>query len=179
MKSRLLLFLLLSAAFVNAQEGLTPAKLAEIEAQVDKQALKFKDSLIKRNAGADFSLHNEFETDIYRAEKLADKKVEVDYSTAGMTSAIVDLNKDYDKLLNKYYAILMKKLQPKDQEKLKISQRNWIKFRDSEDELIGIITKTEYSGGGTIQSNIMAGRISDLTKSRLYFIKGHLNQFIN
>lgn len=179
MKNRLLLILLLSITFANAQSEITNAKLIEIKSQVDKQSLKFKDSLTKMNDGSDLPLDIEFKTDVYRIEKLADKKVEIDYTTSGMTKAIVELNNDYDKLLNKYYAILMKKLQAKDQDKLKEAQRNWIKFRDSEIQVIGIVSKTEYSGGGTIQSNIMAGRISDLTKNRLYTIKEHLNQFID
>ncbi|MGO4822125.1 MULTISPECIES: lysozyme inhibitor LprI family protein [unclassified Flavobacterium] len=179
MKNRLLLLLLLSGTLANAQSEITKAKLAEIKAQVEKETIKLKDSLIKANKGADIPLDIAFKTDLYRAEKLADKKVSIDYSTSGMTTAIVELNNDYDKLLNKYYTILLKKLNPKDQDKLKIAQRNWIKFRDSEIQLIGTVSKSEYSGGGTIQSNIMAGRISDLTKNRLYVIKEHLNQFID
>lgn len=179
MKNRLLLLLLLLATFAHAQTELTNSKLAEIKVQVDKQTVKFRDSLTKVNDGTDLKLDIEFKTDLYRVEKLADKKVAIDYTTSGMTNAIVELNNDYDKLLNKYYAILIKKLVPKDQEKLKVAQRNWIKFRDSEIQLIGIVSKTEYSGGGSIQSNIMAGRISDLTKNRLYSIKEHLNQFLD
>ena len=179
MKNRLLLLLLLSGTLANAQSEITKAKLAEIKAQVEKETIKLKDSLIKANKGADIPLDITFKADLYRAEKLADKKVSIDYSTSGMTTAIVELNNDYEKLLNKYYTILLKKLNPKDQDKLKIAQRNWIKFRDSEIQLIGTVSKSEYSGGGTIQSNIMAGRISDLTKNRLYVIKEHLNQFID
>ena len=179
MKNRLLLLLLLSVTLANAQSEITNAKRIEIKAQVEKETNKLKDSLTKTNNGSDIPLDIEFKTDVYRVEKLADKKVGIDDSTSGMTTAIVELNNDYDKLLNKYYAILMKKLQPKDQEKLKIAQRNWVKFRDSEIQLIATVSKNEYSGGGTIQSNIMAGRISDLTKNRLYVIKEHLDQFID
>jgi uncharacterized protein YecT (DUF1311 family) len=179
MKNRLLLLLLLLVNFAHGQTELTNSKLAEIKVQVDKQTIKFRDSLTKVNEGADLKLDIEFKTDVFQVEKLADKKVAIDYTTSGMTNAIVELNNDYDKLLNKYYAILIKKLVPKDQEKLKLAQRNWIIFRDSEIQLIGIVSKTEYSGGGSIQSNIMAGRISDLTKNRLYSIKEHLNQFID
>lgn len=179
MKKQIFLILaLFSLTIVSAQSELTEAKLVQIKAQLETQTIKFKDSLIKAAEGDATPLDIEFETDVYRVEKLADKKVAIDYTTSGMTAAIVQLNNDYDKLLNKYYVILMKKLNPKDQEKLKVAQRNWLQFRDSEIQIIGIISKTVYSGGGTIQSNIMAGRISDLTKNRLLSIKDHLNQFL-
>ncbi|WPR70617.1 lysozyme inhibitor LprI family protein [Flavobacterium sp. NG2] len=179
MKNRLLLLLLLLGTFAHAQSEISKTKLTELKAQVEKEAAKYKDSLAK--AGGSFSqpLDIEYKTDVYRIEKLADKKIKIDYSTAGMSNAIYELNSDYDKLLNKYYGILLKKLSIKDQEKLKVTQRNWLKFRDSEIELIGIIAKEEYSGGGTIQSNIRASRISDLTKNRLIEIKEHLNQFLD
>ena len=41
-----------------------------------------------------------------------------------------------DKELNKTYSLLKSKLPPERQKELKISQRNWIKFRDTEFKLI-------------------------------------------
>lgn len=41
-----------------------------------------------------------------------------------------------DKELNKAYSLLKSKLPPERQKELKISQRNWIKFRDAEFKLI-------------------------------------------
>ena len=41
-----------------------------------------------------------------------------------------------DKELNKAYALLISKLSSEHQKELKVSQRNWIKFRDAEFELI-------------------------------------------
>lgn len=175
---KIFIVLLLTSSFANAQVELTPDKVTQITNQVDRLAIKYRDSVSKNFGEKVMSLDTEFKTDLYRVEKIADLKVAVDYSTAGMTAAIVDLNRDYDQLLNKYYGILRKKLKGEDQEKLKLSQRNWIKFRDSEILVISTVSKDQYSGGGTIQSNIMAGRISDLTKERLFTIKNHLNQFI-
>lgn len=179
MKNVLILLLILFGTLANAQSEITKTKLIEIKSQIEKEVVKLKDSLTK--AGGDYTtaLDIEFKTDVYRIEKLADKKIQIDFSTAGMTNAVFELNDNYDKLLNKYYAILMKKLNSKDQDKLKASQRNWLKFRDSEIELIGIISKEEYTGGGTIQSNIRASRICDLTRDRVIEIKEHLNQFLD
>jgi hypothetical protein len=39
---------------------------------------------------------------------------------------------------------------------LKQSQRNWIKYRESERRLNAEIVKDEYSGGGTIQQIFIA-----------------------
>ena len=81
-----------------------------------------------------------------------------------MTNAVYELEKGYDKLLNKYYKILYAKLKPEDKEEFKKSQSNWIKFRDSERIMIGIVSQDEYSGGGTIQSILKASRICESRK---------------
>lgn len=179
MRTFFLLAILFVGGFVNAQTELTSSKIIQLKAKVDQMASKYKDSINSRLGDTKSSIGTDFKTDVYRVDKLADLKVGVDYSTAGMTAAIVSLNNDYDALLNKYYTILMKRLTPEDQEKLKIAQRNWLNFRDSEIQVITTVSKGEYSGGGTIQSNIMAGRISDLTKQRLNEIMDHLNQFMD
>jgi len=41
-----------------------------------------------------------------------------------------------DKELNKAYALLISKLSSEHQKELKVSQSNWVKFRDAEFELI-------------------------------------------
>ena len=63
-----------------------------------------------------------------------EKRMEADYSTAGMLNALQYGYDEWDKLLNANYNALMKKLSKKQQEKLRASQREWIKFRDLEFE---------------------------------------------
>ena len=179
MKNRLFILILLSGALANAQEEITKTKLAEINREVAQETTKYKDSLTKAGGAYVDPLDIEFKTDIFKIEQTAKKKIDIDYTTAGITTYVMELNKDYDKLLNKYYTILLKKLSTKDQEKLKETQRNWLKFRDSEIQLIDVVSKDEYSGGGTIQSNIQASRIKELTEARLIDIKNHLNQFMD
>ena len=179
MKNRLFILILFSGAFANAQSEITKTKLAEINTEVTKETTKYKDSLTKAGGTYLDPLDIEFKTDIFKIEQTLKKKIDIDYTTAGITTYVMELEKDYDKLLNKYYAILLKKLSSKDQEKLKVTQRNWLKFRDSEIEMIDVVSKDEYSGGGTIQSNIQASRIKDLTEARLQDIKNHLNQFMD
>ena len=60
------------------------------------------------------------------------KRMDADSSTVGMIEASVYAEEEWDKLLNKNYAALMKKLSKAQQGKLRASQREWIKYRDLE-----------------------------------------------
>ncbi len=57
---------------------------------------------------------------------------------------------EYDKLMNKFYGRLIQKLSAEDKKTLQSSQRNWLSFRDREKEVIELMGKEEYTGGGTI-----------------------------
>jgi uncharacterized protein YecT (DUF1311 family) len=61
-----------------------------------------------------------------------ESKMDADPSTAGMVEAYEWGIKEWDKLLNKNYNALIKKLGKEDQELLRASQREWIKYRDLE-----------------------------------------------
>ncbi len=51
---------------------------------------------------------------------------------------------------------------------MKKTQRNWIKFRDSEIELNNVLRNEYYSGGGTIQRVIAAYRVREITMNRVF-----------
>ena len=53
-------------------------------------------------------------------------------STAGVIEAYEYASKEWDKLLNENYRALMQRLTKEEQDKLRASQREWIKFRDLE-----------------------------------------------
>ena len=53
-------------------------------------------------------------------------------TTAGLWPAYAFAMKEWDKLLNENYKALMQKLTKEEQEKLRASQREWIKYRDLE-----------------------------------------------
>ena len=61
-----------------------------------------------------------------------EKKIDDDPSTAGMIEAFEWAIGEWDKLLNVNYNALMSKLDKKEQERLRASQREWIKYRDLE-----------------------------------------------
>ena len=177
MKYILTFSFLLYSFLLMAQREVNETDILKFNQEIDNDIIKLKDSLTNsKNYLSKIDL--EFKSDIYRIEKLANKKIEVNSTTMGMTKAIFELEKGYDQLLNKYYQVLIRKLKSEDIEKLKISQRNWMAFRDSERVLVGIVSKDEYSGGGTIQGNIRASRICEMTKVRVYNIKEHIDQFI-
>lgn len=177
MKYLFFLYFLSFSSILNAQRKINEKDILKIKTEIETEISIFKDSL--NNSEKNLKpIDLEFKTDIYKIEKLAEKKISINYSTIGMSNTVFELEKNYDKLLNKYYKILAEKLNYEDKEKLKKSQKNWLKFRDSERILVGIISKTQYSGGGTIQSNIRAGKICDITKKRVYEIKEYIDQFI-
>ena len=84
----------------------------------------------------------------------------------------------YDKLMNKYYGKLLKALKPEDKKVLIAAEQSWMAYRDAENNLINTMTKDEYSGGGTIQSNIRMGAYSDLVIQRTIAIFNYFNNII-
>lgn len=179
---KILLFFIMTLAFgINSlcqtPRQLTKADSVQIESEVDMKAQKFKDSL-KENIQYKENLHIEFSVDTFKIEKRKKLKLDIDYSTTGMIISTLDANREYDKLLNKYYQLLLTSLNEEDKEVLKKSQRNWIEFRDSELELNTALMSKYYSGGGTIQGVIAAYRVFEITKNRVIELFHYLNRKI-
>ena len=70
--------------------------------------------------------------DTYKIDTLLQKCMAKDNSDAGMISCLEKAEKDWDNELNKYYKLLLNKLDTADQKNLKESQRQWIIYRDKE-----------------------------------------------
>ena len=147
----------------NRLQEISPEILKKIEAEVEVQIPKLKLRLSKQELNAD---EIEFKIDTFRIETIASKRMEIDYSTTGMNITVDELTTSYDKLMNKYYGKLMKLLKPEDKKILITAQKAWLVFRDAELKLIGTMTDDQYSGGGTIQSNIRMGQYSSLVVER-------------
>lgn len=163
----LLLALLFSSPLFAQEEAppreVTPAMLAQIKKDVEKEAEEFKKTLTGKNYSRS---QLEFAVDTFVVEHVVRKRMDIDYSTAGMNMAVDEMINDYDKLLNKYYNKLLKLLQPADKKILIAAQKAWITYRNAESKLIGVMIKDEYSGGGTMQSSIAIGRFADIVVSR-------------
>lgn len=92
------------------------------------------------------------ESDYQNELKAVEKKVNavMDSSTAGETNAEILRYKEMDKLLNKYYNLVLKSLTTKEQKIwFKNSQRDWIKFRDTQfkfnDKFLATVQGTNWN----------------------------------
>lgn len=141
----------------------TPQVLQQIKADVEKEVPKFKQKLSKKNLTAE---QIEFSIDTFKIESIAAHRTGIDYSTMGMNITTIELADSYDKLLNKYYKKLLNILKPEDKKNLIAAQKAWLSFRNAEIKLIGSMTKEEYSGGGSMQSNIANGSQASLIVKR-------------
>lgn len=165
----LAILLLAVPALLHAQaEGpreITPQELTTMKKEVEEEALSYQKAL---DSAAAFSVTQiEFMTDTFRINRLANRMTDIDYSTYGINQAIDQSVKAYDKLLNKYYQRVLEKLKGDDRNVLIEAQRKWLAFRDAELHLLGVLTKDEYSGGGTMQSNILGASYADRIVNRV------------
>lgn len=173
--SMILCFLGNIALGQNSPKEISPEILKKIKAEVETQVPSLKLKLSKQELNAD---EIEFKIDTFRIETIASKRIEIDYSTTGMNISVDEMTTAYDKLMNKYYNKLMKLLKPEDKKVLITAQKAWLAFRDAELNLIGTMTNDDYSGGGTIQSNIRVGSYSSLVVERTIEIFNYYNGII-
>lgn len=159
----------------NGPREITPVILKKITAEVEVQIPKLKLKLSKQEFNDD---EIEFKIDTFRIQKITSKRMDIDYSTMGMNISVNELTDGYDKLMNKYYGKLMKLLKPEDKKVLITAQKAWLLFRDSESKLIVAMTDDQYSGGGTMQSNIRTSQYSSLVVDRTIAIFNYYNGII-
>lgn len=89
-------------------------------------------------------------------------------STADFIDSMNYLESEYDKLLNKYYRLLMSNLDEEGKAALKSAQINWIKFQTSDRKLLDNISTLVYKnmGGGTLSSYMSAPLYGYIIKDR-------------
>ena len=111
----------------------------------------------------------EFRTDTARIEQQVDNMVDQNPTTLGLIEASDFSEREYDKLLNKYYNVLYNALNEDGKKALKETQLSWIKFRDSDKELIRQMNVQVYDemGGGTIWSVVASDARADVTRRRV------------
>lgn len=117
-----------------------------------------------------------FTADTARVESEISAQLDKDFTTIGMIEASAEYEKKYDVLLNKYYKILYQSLTTEGKRALKTSQLTWIKFRDSEKDLISKINSQAYeeAGGGTIWGVIASNSRAGITKKRVVELYNYL-----
>lgn len=150
----------------------------EFKENVEREVIKLRQELQSGEYYSDYikNLTISFKIDTFRIERWFAKRLSADFTTMGMVKATTDLEAGYDALLNKYYQILISKLNLEDQTLFQQSQRNWLKYRDSERIFNLEISKEQYSGGGTIQRLNVVSRYQDITKQRVLEIYYYLTR---
>ena len=148
----------------------TPEMQRKIMKQINLEVPKLKQRLEKEKEN---EVAIEFTIDTFRIERLFDKWIKLDYGDFGMRDAAYGVAVLYDSLMNKYYRKLSSVLEGDDKKFLMQAQKAWLSYRDNETELVGIISKDEYSGGGTMQQLTEASEYLDLIKKRTNAIFNH------
>ena len=116
-----------------------------------------------------------FTADTMRIEQTASLLDDEHYSTLDMHNTILFQMTEYDKLLNKYYQLIMAKLTDGDKVKFRNAQRLWLQYRDSEAKINGeIIAPNQYAGGGTMWPLVAGWRNTEIIKARVISFYGFL-----
>jgi uncharacterized protein YecT (DUF1311 family) len=92
-------------------------------------------------------------------------------STSAMAAATYEGARLWDEELNRVYPELMRQLPPQDQAILKESEKEWIKFRDSNRRLI---EETYGKASGLDNRLFAAAEVLDIIKSRAVALRGYL-----
>jgi uncharacterized protein YecT (DUF1311 family) len=85
------------------------------------------------------------------------------YTTKGMTDCVVRATEKWNLELNKNYQKLLNLLTAEQKEKLKITQREWVEYRDKE---IEFSNQLYYDMQGTMWIPVAAQTKLDLTRKR-------------
>jgi len=169
---------ILSICILSISCSLASAQTGVNELQVQKSVNNEAMALAQRMKSIDGndSISIAFSVDTFRIERTMELRLEQESNTHAMNAQMENATEAYDKLLNRYYQQLLKILQGEDKKTLITAQRAWIAFRDAELSMIGTAGKEQYSGGGTMQSNINAASYLDLVKQRTVQIFNHLDR---
>ena len=152
------------AQIENGPKEITSEMLSKIKQEAILETTSFRQSLDSMDYSAQFK---GFIADTFLINRVMSKMMEIDYSTFGINNANDYSVKEYDVMLNANYNLLMNRLKGEDKKVLKDAQLKWIAFRDAELHLLGVLSKEGYSGGGTIQTNLLGAAYADRILSRV------------
>ena len=98
-------------------------------------------------------------------------------TTYGMEKCTIESAKEWDVELNQVYKALMNKLDAPSKEKLRMSQRAWVKYKELEIESISSIYRYSFQSknGGTMLIPMHAMDELEITKSRTLELAGYLS----
>lgn len=119
-----------------------------------------------------------FLEDTFVVENLLTKQLQKESSTLGINKANLACASEYEKLVDKYYMILLSKMTGGDKELLVSWQNSWKSTMEEERKLIGKLMQEEYSGGGSIQSITYTQRLMNAQKDHVLILIDYLSHLI-
>ncbi|MBZ9722732.1 DUF1311 domain-containing protein [Mesorhizobium sp. CO1-1-11] len=92
-------------------------------------------------------------------------------STAGQTDCEATASSDYDRRMNAAYATLLRKLPRQAAQNLRLSQRAWLAFHDSEAKTRGALYETRQ---GTMYVPMQAADATNIIRDRALQLEGYV-----
>ena len=89
---------------------------------------------------------NSDDPDVINIDRIVNKCLNKNPSTQGSAQCYIEEQKEWDKILNKYYKVLKDNLSEEGKQALLNAQREWIKMRDKEFAFIDQLYLNEMSG---------------------------------
>lgn len=96
--------------------------------------------------------------------------IDSNYTTYGMMRCEAIARDEWDKEMNKYYNLLITELSEEDVDRLRASQRQWLKFRDKE---VDFSSQMYYGMEGTMWRVVAASSHTDIIKTRALELKSY------
>jgi len=106
--------------------------------------------------------------EIYPIDKAEDACISKTSSTDAMLKCTASAYDSWDKEMNKYYNLLMKKLSAEQKSELLKAQKSWLAFRDNDFKLINSSIKEKQ---GTMYLNVASGERREIVKQRALQLK--------
>jgi hypothetical protein len=165
----LLLITLFFGQFFNAlAQDDSEVNLVKLQQESKSASLKFKQQLSAIEYDNDFekSTSISFRVDTFLVEDFLLRRLEYAESTKDMKEAFNQAEAEYEKLIDKYFAILYNKVNATDKQAVRSNHESWIAYEIAEIALMRVLYKEDYTGGGTIQSINYAAELMHLKKER-------------
>lgn len=106
--------------------------------------------------------------EVYSIDKAEEACISKTSSTADMLKCTATAYDAWDKEMNKYYNLLMKKLPIKQKNELLKAQKSWLTFRDNDFTLINNSIREKQ---GTMYLNVASGHRREIVKQRAMQLK--------
>ncbi|WP_462255215.1 lysozyme inhibitor LprI family protein [Ferruginibacter sp.] len=103
------------------------------------------------------------QTKEYKIDSTLEKCIAKDVSDAGMINCLQKAETDWDKELNKYYKLLLIKLDTSEQKKCRDSQRQWLIYKEKE---VNFFTDVFSKKDGSLWNLLIADKRMQITRLR-------------